>query len=321
MFDLEHQVHAEGFPEGYSFDQTESTLIVCFPIPEGTEADDIECEVDIQHQSVYAGLAGKEPVVCGKFYQPVKSYTTSLTHTEFRIEIVKDSPGMWKMLISSESERGVDAKSLYIFGLNEDFSGHPREAFAWIKKAADRNYKVAKIHLVSVYLDEFNAYDIKANPEEAIRILETFPQKEMNERHSILLATALIQTERYDEAVSVLEPIKDKNDETKMMLAALYSPYSGNHGKNPKEAVRLLEQLVDNQNPQAMYLLSVHLIHGSGIESDKKRAKELYNDALNYNKDFPPIDFDDYSWVAYTAIGVAAFSALALGYLIVRRRK
>ena len=56
MSDLEHGINPGGIPEGYTFDQTESHIILTFPVPETIEEASIDFRLEDGSVAIYVHL-------------------------------------------------------------------------------------------------------------------------------------------------------------------------------------------------------------------------------------------------------------------------
>lgn len=100
--------------ENYSFGQTEKEVTVTIPLTPGTSAKMVS--VEITASSLRAGLKGKEPVLSGQLFKPIKASESTWCvqdKKELVIILVKTNlkyEEWWPLVV--EGQRQIDMKTL-----------------------------------------------------------------------------------------------------------------------------------------------------------------------------------------------------------------
>ena len=272
--EIERTISCEGIPDGYSFEQTRSNIVLKFPIPKSCDSSMVE--FSIFDGSILAGIKGSEPLICGvMFGSIIRENHDYLVDGMFKIDLKKADSQVWPVLIIKPSNQGIDPKSQFLLGVYNDALGNEAEAFSLILQSAQRNYFPAQIFVADIFLSDTNPYGVKKDPIKAIHFLESISPEKLTENISLTLANAHISIGQRLEGMNVLKSIAKWSETAKLQLAKMMSPISDVNGKQPVEAVDLLESLSNFGNIEALDLLSKHYSKGIGVKKDKNRSKEL----------------------------------------------
>lgn len=314
----------KGDCHGYDYQQSNGSSLITVVVPrEASVAEsDINFEYNAEERSIYLGVRDQPPLVCGILYAPVESCKNEVLSDIIKITITKTSNVIWARLISGPSSKGIDAKSLFYYGIHLDTQHQYRDAWTAISKAATLNYFPALLFVAETYMEEQNPYGIPQNVDEGIRIYVEIYNKYHFEDIGLRAAEALRKRQRYTEARAILESCSSTSPEAKLLLGELLSPIYGEIN-DPQAAVQYFTELVQTRNPKAMRHLAEHLKQGVGIAQDNDRAEQLIHQAneIEGKNEIVVRYIDDWSSVAICASVAAAAVAAAFGiWVIVSKR-
>lgn len=93
-------------------------------------------------------------------------------------------------------------------------------------------------------------------------------------------AEKYVQNKKYDDAIQILDEIKDINDDACLLLAKIYmAAYEYNKAKP-------LFEKIDNKYQEASYNLGLMYYHGYGVDINKNKAFEYFSSSKDLN--YPP---------------------------------
>ncbi|KAH0787108.1 hypothetical protein GPJ56_009106 [Histomonas meleagridis] len=307
--EIERTISSEGIPDGYSFEQTRSNIILKFQVPRSYDLSMIE--FSIYDGTIIAGIKGSEPLICGKMFGSIIRENHYITDGMFRIDIKKADSQIWPVFIINPSDQGIDPKSQFILGVYNDALGNENEAFSNIYQSAQRNYFPAQIFVSDIFLSDANPYGVKKDPVKAIQFLESISPEKLTENISLTLANAHLSIGQRSEAMNVLRSISRSSQIAKLQLAKMMSPIADVNGQQPEEAVKLLESLSNEGNLEALELLSKHYLKGIGVKKDKNRSREIEQRIREIDpKYFPESKF---SGTAKNVLVAACISTVLIG--------
>lgn len=320
--DLEHATCPTGINDGYTFQQTISSIIITFPISSGCDISKIEFSLIDTEKSIYAGIKGQKPNVCGKMWGSTFNVNHSLTNTLCKIIMQKEEHVIWPLFIDGPSIKGIDSKSLFVLGIFEDAKGNSSCAYQNYCKAAEQDYKPALLFLADALLSDTNPYDVPQNIEESISLLQRIPLEFRDDAITKRLASAMLHLGQKEKALNELKRKADEYPEVRLELAKRLSPLSEYKGNEPDQAVHHLEILAAKDNFEALLLLSQHLFKGCGTKKDKQRAIQIDKHLAEIDIHHQPV-FKDRRAATSAAIALSLSLALigtTVGLLIIRRR-
>jgi hypothetical protein len=313
--DIEHQMDPEGITEGYSFDQTETTITISFPVPPGSSLSDLVYSVDLESRSIVAGVKDSAPSVCGVMAGAVAEAAFALSASAFTIALRKASPGIWPVFVARPSPAGIDAKSLYVLAMASEAEGRACEAWAQLQMAADRLYAPAQLEVALALTSADNRFGVAPDAGRAAALLRAIPAPAAGRAVQIALCNALLAGGRDAEAAEVLRAVRDLTDDERLDLVQLLDRGAGNDG----EVVAHLRLLAERGVPQAMWKLAQRMLAGRGVPADRRAALELARRAIALDPDiaFGPAELG-------TGVAVLALLLIALGiglWFLLRRRR
>lgn len=278
MGDFEYLISVDGVPEGYIFNQTDSSVIVQFDVPLSL-SNSLYVKVSSDGQSICAGVTGESPIVCGTLFDRIDSHTYVVKNSTCRISLEKSVEKPWNLLISGECEAGIDPKSLFMLGVDAEFSENKERAWDCYMRAAESGYLTAKLLVVHALSDENNKYGVLCDNNAVIAHLESVPSDSMNPFLSMFFAEALIKAGRKSQAREVLSGAAEKSQKARLMLTTLLDSMYDESGEVAKERVHHLTILANCGDTDAMELLAMCYAHGNGVAKNLDRAKELIENA------------------------------------------
>jgi TPR repeat protein len=195
-----------------------------------------------------------------------------------------------------------------MMGIAEDAAGRPGSAWTKLVESACRGYMPAQILVVDSLTNDINPYGVPKDEGEAVRILQSVPERKQTPEMKRLLAKIFVRLGRKDEAREVLLEAAPTSPDARMDLVKLLETMRDRNGSFSRECVGHLEVLQDEGNPEAMALLADHLYHGKGIKKDRQRAKGLAKRAHELDESLPEV---------YEMNGMAMGGAIVTGVSIV----
>lgn len=272
--DLEQTITSlRGLNEGYDVEQTEATITVTVAFPDTTNPSGIISTYTPQDNAVLIGVMGLNPVVCGILYGPVVNAQNEIHQTTVKMTFTKEFPCTWPVLIVGESPRGIDPKSIFLLGVEQDAMRNHPEALQFYQESAQHGFNFAHILLADIYLSDTRIYGTIKDPHAALEELVQVHKEYLTEEIVLTMADLYAGEGDIDSGIEALRSIKQPTEHLRFEIAKRLSPFYG--GNQPGEAVEILQQLSDEGNSDAMMLLSRHLQSGYGVRRDKRRARNL----------------------------------------------
>ncbi|OHT11433.1 hypothetical protein TRFO_19064 [Tritrichomonas foetus] len=285
--DLEQILGLNEYKDQYNFTQTDKSITITFP---AIDPNLVDINIDHSDSSIIAGMKGFPPAVCGTMY--AKSYRHEVKNVKGNVKIIlhKEMNEYWPLFIISSSSRGIDPKSLFMIGYYKISTFDEESAFNYFKEASDCGYLPAQLCVADILLSDTNPYDVPKDVDEAIRILKSIPLNRRSPKVTICLSDALLTQENQLEARHVLEESAETGSEVKIKLVKMISPIFNKNGTNEDatQAVNyLLPMAIEQNNPEALKLLSQHVAKGKGIQKDYAKAIEYEQIAHSIDPKIP----------------------------------
>ena len=310
MLDYERLLSPNRIKEGYTFDQTETHILVTFPVPE----DKVRLagvEFHFEDVEIYAGCPNSAPAVCGTLFDRITHHSMQIEDEVCTIKLTKAAPVTWPLLITDESKAGIDPKSLFMLGIRDEFVGCPDQAWDCYTAAAARGYVTAKLLVARTLLTGSETYKVPKEERLAIEILMSIPEEQQTVEVLNLLSDALIQVGEVEEGRRVLLRAAEKSPASRLRLTKLLNSIPDPAGANVRERVQHLEVLARADNPEAIQLLSQCYATGKGVKKNVRHALELAKRAKMLDPSLP--DPFKINGVSAGMMVTAAISTVVLG--------
>ncbi|MDE6000703.1 MAG: sel1 repeat family protein [Clostridia bacterium] len=177
---------------------------------------------------------------------------------------------------------GNGEEALYRMGRLYEFAepADMDKAVCWYKRAADEGDIDAEVKLGTLYLE---GDGLPKNEQKAIEIFKARAD-EGNKLAIVNLGECYYKgagvARDYKKAFGLLSSVKSTFDSAKYYLALMYLDGNG-VDKNPKTAYDLLVAASEYDDGDVLYKLGECCFFGTGCESDKPRARELWRTAAD----------------------------------------
>ena len=273
--DLEHQLVQKGIAYGYSMSQERDVITIVENVPKDTQNSDIILDFNKKENSIYLGVRGSSPIVCGILYAKVREVQSfKFDSPVVTVKLLKVNNDMWPYLISAKSSRGIDTKSQFLLGVVAESNGNYNEAFKLYSLAAQKNYLPAMRYIAYIYASDENPYNVKANIRESINVYQNMFRVSHDIEIGLILSKSLRKAKRLDEARQILELCANYSNEAKFMLACMLTPLYGELDE-PEKSIKLFKELSDNQVIDATKKLIEHYEKGIGTSVNLEEAERL----------------------------------------------
>ena len=286
MLDYERLLFPGRIKEGYTFDQTDTHIILTFPVPDD-QAHLAGVEFQFNDNVIYAGCPHTDPAICGTLFDHITHHSMTIEDKTCTIKLTKSEPVTWPLLVTEESPAGIDSKSLFMLGVRDEFTGCPKDAWTRYLAAAARGYVVASVLAARTLLRGSDLYGVARNERAAISLLQAIPEDKQTVDVLNLLSDALIQVGEIDEGRRILQRAAEKSPDSRLRLTKLLNSLPDPEGKYVKERVRHLTLLADSNNAEAIQLLSQCYATGKGVRQNVRHATELAKRAKTIDPTLP----------------------------------
>ena len=277
----------------YEIDDHDDDIDITFKFPKTFEPKGMKIEHDKQANTLKVTIPNEIPIVCGKLFAPLESYTTAKSQNSFTISFEKEKPMKWPIFIQAPlDDDSIDPQSALLL-------------FAKLKDSGDPN-----VHDLAQKLISF-AIDSEYLPAILLGIQANAPPN--GDQQSYLQMLYLAAT-KYEHPLSlfslgcILLQNQQSAQEGFMMLqhaaqlgvglavsvmGKVLSPLSEIPfpAKDAKQALELLESVIKiTDEPIALYEAAKLYDSGLGCEhADHEKAMEYYKRAKDKDPQVPPL--------------------------------
>jgi hypothetical protein len=316
--DFEHAVSPVGIPQGYAMSQIgDGQIILTVPRPPSTEVADIEISHDPSDNSIYIGIRGQSPAICGVLAEVISAVSPEITNDQIKVTLTKAVPShLWTSLISDRSSRGIDAKSQWILGMAADASGDFKTAWRHISESAEAGYLHALLLAADAYGGE-NPFGVLKDLNESFRLLNRAWEQTRLPEIGLRVANTLLELNEFERAKVILEQCAPASPEAKFRLAVLLSPVHGSLN-DYEVSTALFRELANAGDARAMRLLVDHV-----RERDPEEARHWEEEARRAGENHARPEGELSGWQSLVIPLGVVIGIGALGWaiwLLVRKR-